>query len=171
MRTDPTAAQALVAGLMLGKGERYGDTALTSAGEWLAIRSLVASAAAIGFTGTRRGMTVAQRKTLRSLLLTGSGKLHHGDAIGADAEAHDIAIALGRRRCDPSRITARSARVQISRRHPLTQGAVGAQQRHSTRDERLDFGPRGADRTIPFRHVGDHSPCAQAQASDRNHLP
>ena len=81
---------------MLGIGERYGETALTSAGERLAIRSLVASAAAIGFTGTRRGMTVAQRKALRALLLNGSGKLHHGDAIGADAEAHDIAVALGR---------------------------------------------------------------------------
>ena len=88
------AAQALLAGLMLGMGERQG-AALTSAGERLAIRSLVASASAIGFTGTRRGMTEAQRKALRTLLLTGSGKFHHGDAIGADAEAHDIAVALG----------------------------------------------------------------------------
>jgi hypothetical protein len=32
-------------------------------------------------------MTVAQRKALRALLLNETGKLHHGDAIGADAEA------------------------------------------------------------------------------------
>ena len=41
-------------------------------------------------------MTEAQRKVLRALLLPGFGKLHHGDAVGADAEAHDIAVALGR---------------------------------------------------------------------------
>jgi predicted Rossmann fold nucleotide-binding protein DprA/Smf involved in DNA uptake len=42
-------------------------------------------------------MTEAQGKALRALLITCSGKLHHGDAVGADAEAHDIAVVLGRR--------------------------------------------------------------------------
>jgi predicted Rossmann fold nucleotide-binding protein DprA/Smf involved in DNA uptake len=50
----------------------------------------------IGFTGTRQGMTERQKIGLRDLLAPYAGAiLHHGDAIGADAEAHDIAIELG----------------------------------------------------------------------------
>ena len=50
----------------------------------------------IGFTGTREGMTDRQKTALRELLASYPGAiLHHGDAIGADAEAHDIAVALG----------------------------------------------------------------------------
>jgi hypothetical protein len=41
-------------------------------------------------------MTPTQRERLRALLACTPGAvLHHGDAIGADAEAHDIAVALG----------------------------------------------------------------------------
>jgi hypothetical protein len=41
-------------------------------------------------------MTVRQKQALRDLLAGYPGAtLHHGDAIGADAEAHDIAEALG----------------------------------------------------------------------------
>ena len=49
----------------------------------------------IGFTGTRRGMTAEQKTVLRSLLQAAGGEFHHGDCIGADAEAHDIAQANG----------------------------------------------------------------------------
>lgn len=70
-------AQALVAGLLQGLGERAQEAAMIDAGERLAIRSMLAAASAIGFTGTRRGMTRAQQNALRSLLLSGSGKLHH----------------------------------------------------------------------------------------------
>jgi hypothetical protein len=50
----------------------------------------------IGFTGTRDGMTARQKSALRGLLTSHDGAiLHHGDAVGADAEAHDIAVALG----------------------------------------------------------------------------
>lgn len=48
-----------------------------------------------GFTGTRHGMTAKQKDALGSFLSGSSGELHHGDCIGADAEAHDIAMDLG----------------------------------------------------------------------------
>lgn len=43
----------------------------------------------VGFTGTRAGMTRAQQETV-FLLLIGCEVLHHGDCIGADAEAHEL---------------------------------------------------------------------------------
>jgi hypothetical protein len=49
----------------------------------------------IGFTGTQNGMTDPQKSTLRDLLAGGAGEFHHGDCIGADSEAHDIAILCG----------------------------------------------------------------------------
>jgi hypothetical protein len=50
----------------------------------------------VGFSGTRRGMTGEQSRALRlSLASLGDAVLHHGDAVGADAEAHEQAVALG----------------------------------------------------------------------------
>jgi len=43
----------------------------------------------IGFTGTQRGMTDAQKNTLRKMV-PNDAELHHGDCVGTDAEAHDI---------------------------------------------------------------------------------
>jgi hypothetical protein len=52
----------------------------------------------VGFTGTRRGMTAYQKAKLRELLEeSGCIRFHHGDCLGADAEAHDIAADLGLR--------------------------------------------------------------------------
>ncbi len=46
----------------------------------------------IGFTGTQTGLSPDQRGTLYVYAATCSIKdeFHHGDCIGADAEAHDI---------------------------------------------------------------------------------
>lgn len=54
----------------------------------------------IGFTGTRRGMTEDQKLGLKHCLqgadiVTSSISFHHGDCIGADAEAHTIANLIG----------------------------------------------------------------------------
>lgn len=53
----------------------------------------------IGFSGTRQGMTDAQKKTCRALIALSnpgvvSREFHHGAAIGADAEAAEIARSL-----------------------------------------------------------------------------
>lgn len=45
----------------------------------------------IGFTGTRRGMTIEQRKRfIETITKLAVVEFHHGDCTGADAQAHAI---------------------------------------------------------------------------------
>lgn len=45
----------------------------------------------IGFTGTRKGMSQEQIKTVINLLISlNSEEVHHGDCVGADADFHSI---------------------------------------------------------------------------------
>jgi hypothetical protein len=51
----------------------------------------------IGFMGTHHGMTAAQERVFRSMLAGHKGAaLHHGDGVGADAQAHEVARSLKR---------------------------------------------------------------------------
>lgn len=49
----------------------------------------------VGFTGTQRGMTRSQRFLIYNLLTSHYGEFHHGDCIGSDAQAHDLAAEVG----------------------------------------------------------------------------
>jgi hypothetical protein len=52
----------------------------------------------VGFAGTQQSPTARQEHTLREILeelYSLVNELHHGDCIGADALAHNIAVNLG----------------------------------------------------------------------------
>lgn len=68
----------------------------------------------VGFTGTQAGMTSVQRdkvkKKLARLFEQGYTDFHHGDCVGADAEAPAIAKELGyTTHCHPCDISAKRA--------------------------------------------------------------
>jgi hypothetical protein len=50
----------------------------------------------LGITGSRHGITDAQRIALRELI-DSADAIHHGACVGADEESHDIAQLLGKR--------------------------------------------------------------------------
>lgn len=50
----------------------------------------------LGFTGTQRGMTPAQKIAVASIIARlGVTEAHHGDCVGADEDFHEIAILYG----------------------------------------------------------------------------
>jgi hypothetical protein len=76
----------------------------------------------VWFTGTREGMTLRQMDTLQDLLArlrATHDVFHHGDCIGADAQAHEIAKALGyRTEAHPSNIPGMRAFCNADVVHP-----------------------------------------------------
>jgi hypothetical protein len=49
-----------------------------------------------GFTGTRTRLTAFQRASLMAFLSCDTpSELHHGDCLGADAEAHMLCVSIG----------------------------------------------------------------------------
>ena len=52
----------------------------------------------LGFTGTQKGMTPAQKGVVADLLVEFDPvEVHHGDCIGADEEFHDIVLEFSNR--------------------------------------------------------------------------
>src|SRR5215467_7629172 len=77
----------------------------------------------VGFTGTRAGLTQAQANALAAFLklLPEKCELHHGDCIGADAIAHQLATDLGWRTVAHPALTGIEFRANLianERRHP-----------------------------------------------------
>jgi hypothetical protein len=48
----------------------------------------------VGFTGTRVGMTTAQRKVIHKILSEDVREAHHGDCVGSDEEFHELCVDL-----------------------------------------------------------------------------
>lgn len=51
----------------------------------------------VGFTGTRIGMSLYQKETLRQMLSANGivTEFHHGDCIGSDTDSHIICLNMG----------------------------------------------------------------------------
>lgn len=90
----------------------------------------------VGFTGTRRGMTQVQRARLAVILdnpRAGITAFHHGDCIGADAEAHALigdhssilrvihpcTLAAMRAHCAGENVETRPPRRPLDRNHDI----------------------------------------------------
>lgn len=82
----------------------------------------------IGFTGTRHGMTDRQRASLATLLRQHHATvLHHGCCVGADAQAHRLALRM---------------RIQLHRHPPLDARYLDHTLTQGAAEEPLDYHAR-----------------------------
>jgi hypothetical protein len=115
-----------------------------------------------GFTGTRQGMTGEQKSALRTFLDGSAGEFHHGDCIGADSEAHDIADEFGYGIIlhPPTNYSERAWR-QVPRHMMRPERQYLDRNKDIVRETAsLIAAPGRARRTITFRNVVDCSICA-----------
>jgi len=77
----------------------------------------------ISFTGTRQGMTEEQKASLKALLRAHKPTIFvHGDCVGADEEAHQVALE-----CGIEKIHKRPADVDSTKRAFTKEGEVIAE--------------------------------------------
>lgn len=73
----------------------------------------------VGFTGTQDGMTPAQRQSLRKLMDSMPiSEFHHGSCVGADEQAHQLALNRCSVHVHPSTIAAKTAPCVGFRMYP-----------------------------------------------------
>jgi hypothetical protein len=74
-----------------------------------------------GFTGTRKGMTEKQKAALKAINrgAVSNDEFHHGDCIGADAEAFEIVQYSYWIHAHPSNIVGMGADTDSDERHPI----------------------------------------------------
>lgn len=73
----------------------------------------------VGFTGTADGMTLAQKRALRGVMNSiRMGEFHHGSCVGADAQAHHLALGRCEVHVHPSTLRAKTAPCLGYRMYP-----------------------------------------------------
>lgn len=113
----------------------------------------------VAFTGTLKGMTPVQMVALRSALEDVVAEcpgavLRHGAAIGADAEAHILAVALGMKpQLYPGHIASKSAVRRLASTADRVFPAANTLERNSTMVDGADLAFACPGSEVPDRYA------------------